>query len=168
MLGLDHNLGDGEASLLACIFIIRLRLKRLHIRTVVECWNAHADRMRTCQRSQMSRIIGLSKYDIRMTECRLNCMACRMTCYHLSNLGTQIAQGIGQMLKLLGIGPHCSRLELHLLPSHTCVLHIRLQVHLCHCCASLLTRLGSTPHSDLGRYLEQELLLAHLLVQVVD
>jgi len=68
-----------------------------------------------------------------MTERRLGRMACGMACYRLSNFGAQIAQVIGQMLKFLGVGPHCSHLDLHLLLSHTCVSHIRLQIYLCHC-----------------------------------
>jgi len=54
-----------------------------------------------------------------------------------SNFVTQIAQVIGQMFELLGIGLQCSSLESRLLLRHACVALIRLHMHLrhhLHCC----------------------------------
>jgi len=80
------------------VLIIRLWLKRLDIRTVIESRNAHANGNRTCQRTQLSRIIRLSRNRTWVTECHLN--ACRMTCDCLSNFSTQGSQVIGQVLYL--------------------------------------------------------------------
>jgi len=60
-----------------------------------------------------------------------------MTCNHSSNFVTQIAQVIGQMFKLLGIGLQCSSLESRLLLRHACIALIRLHMYLrhrLHCC----------------------------------
>jgi len=84
----------------SCVLIVWLWLKCLCVRTVIERRNAHADGNGTCQRSQLPRIIGLSRHCVWMIE---RCsdrmvMVCRMTGYHLSDFGTHTAQVVGQML----------------------------------------------------------------------